>query len=55
MRFPMPLCRGVEIDQHPSVFDFDLVGRNTIILEARCALAAASMKFPVMRVTAMNR
>jgi hypothetical protein len=31
-----------------SVFDFDLVGRNTIILEPRFAFAAASMKFPVM-------
>jgi hypothetical protein len=48
MWFLMPLCRRVEIDQHPSVFDFDLVGRNTIILEPGFALAVAAMKFSVM-------
>ena len=48
MRFLVTLSRGIEIDQNVTALYFDRIGRNTIVIEAWLALAATSVKFPVM-------
>ena len=48
VRLAAALRRGRDVDQHAAALDLHRKSRNAIFLEARLAVPAAAMEFPVM-------